>query len=175
MNKMRKTLMEQGIAGFPEEEIRKYEQDYQDILAKGRKENRKTHHKHARSDESVLLNRMEKYSRNHLLFLHNFSVPFENNISERDLRKVKNRQKMAGGFRKESGHKMYCSILTIVETLKRRKMGIIENIRQLFMGAPALYPVVHLKAELLPYRNKWRYNILTNVQSRSNIYFELPQ
>lgn len=139
MNKMRKTLMEQGIAGFPEEEIRKYEQDYQDILAKGRKENRKTHHKHARSNESVLLNRMEKYSRNHLLFLHNFSVPFENNISERDLRKVKNRQKMAGGFRKESGHKMYCSILTIVETLKRRKMGIIENIRQLFMGAPAIF------------------------------------
>lgn len=139
MNKTRKTLMKQGITAFPDEEIRKYEQKYQDILAKGRKENKKTHHKYAKSDESALLNRMEKYSRNHLLFLHDFSVPFENNISERDLRKVKNRQKMAGGFRKESGHKMYCSILTVVETLKRRKMGIIENIRQLFMGAPVIF------------------------------------
>lgn len=46
---------------------------------------------------------------------------------------------MAGAFRKESGHKMYCSILTIVETLKRRKMGIIENIRQIFMGASAIF------------------------------------
>lgn len=63
-----------------------------------------------------------------------FSVPFENNISERDLRKAKNRQKMAGRFRKESGHEMYCSILTIIETLKRRNMGIIENIKHLFMG-----------------------------------------
>ena len=39
MNKMRKPLMEQGITGFPGEEIRKYEQDYQDILAKGKQEN----------------------------------------------------------------------------------------------------------------------------------------
>lgn len=131
--------MEQGITGFSDEAIRKYEQKYQDIIAQGRKENRKTLHRYAKSDESALLNRMEKYSRNHLFFLHDFSVPFENNISERDLRKVKNRQKMAGGFRKESGHKMYCSILTIVETLKRRKMGIIENIKQLFMGAPAIF------------------------------------
>nr|WP_314610715.1 transposase [uncultured Lachnoanaerobaculum sp.] len=88
------------------------------------------------------MRRMRKYSYNHLLFLHDFSIPFDNNISERDLRKAKNRQKMAGGFRKESGHKMYCSIMTIVETLKKRNMGIIENIRKLFTGTPDIfYPV----------------------------------
>ncbi len=76
---------------------------------------------------------------NHLLFLRDFLVPFENNISERDLRKVKNRQKMSGGFRKESGHEMYCSILTIIETLKRRNMGLIENIKMLFTGTPAIF------------------------------------
>ena len=46
---------------------------------------------------------------------------------------------MAGGFRKSSGHEMYCAILTIVETLKRRKMGLIENIRNVFMGTPAIF------------------------------------
>ena len=61
------------------------------------------------------------------------------NISERDLRKAKNRQKMAGGFRKDSGHEMYCSILTIIETLKKRKMGMIENIKRLFQGTPAIF------------------------------------
>ncbi len=77
--------------------------------------------------------------RNHLLILHDFSVPFDDNMSERDLRKAKNRQKMAGVFRKESGHKMYCSIMTIIETLKKRNMGIIENIKKLFMGTPAIF------------------------------------
>ena len=85
------------------------------------------------------MNRMEKYRHNHLLFLYDFSVPFDDNISERDLRKAKNRQKMAGGFRKASGHEMYCDIMSIIQTLKKRKMGIIENIKMLFMGTPAIF------------------------------------
>ena len=48
-------------------------------------------------------------------------------------------QKMAGGFRKDSGHEMYCSILTIIETLKRRKMAMIENIKKIFMGTPTIF------------------------------------
>ena len=71
--------------------------------------------------------------------LHDFSVPFDDNISERDLRKAKNRQKMAGGFRKESGHEMYCSIMSMVETLKKRKMDLIVNIKKIFMGTPAIF------------------------------------
>ena len=66
-------------------------------------------------------------------------MPFDDNMSERDLRKVKNRQKMAGGFRKDSEHEMYCAILTIIETLKRRNMGLIENVKKLFKGAPAIF------------------------------------
>ena len=46
---------------------------------------------------------------------------------------------MAGGFRKDSGHEMYCAILTIIETLKRRNMGLVENAKKLFMGAPAIF------------------------------------
>lgn len=54
-------------------------------------------YKYAKQEEA-LLNRLEKYRENHLLFIKRSEVPFDNNISERDLRKVKNRQKMAGGF-----------------------------------------------------------------------------
>ena len=82
---------------------------------------------------------LEKYRENHLLFIKRSEVPFDNNISERDLRKVKNRQKMAGGFRKKQGKEMYCRILSIVETLKRRKMNLMENIKQIFIGTPAIF------------------------------------
>ena len=139
INKKRKSLLEQGVCSFSAETLTKYETDYFSLLAKGRKENKTTKHKYAKKDEQTLINRMEKYSHNHLLFLHNFSVPFDDNISERDLRKAKNRQKMAGGFRKESGNKMYCSIMTVIETLKKRNMGIIENLKKLFMGTPAIF------------------------------------
>lgn len=139
MNQARKALINQGIKNFPDEELAEYEQKYHAIIQKGRMQNKKTSHSYAKSEEKALLNRLEKYAHNHLLFLYDFTVPFENNISERDLRKAKNRDKMAGGFRKESGNEMYCSILSIIETLKRRNLGIIENIKQLFTGAPAIF------------------------------------
>ncbi len=139
MNKQRKGLMAQGSVAMPAEMATDYEGKYFSILEQGRGENKSTAHKYAKQDEAALLNRMEKYSHNHLLFLHDFSVPFDDNLSERDLRKAKNRQKMAGGFRKASGHEMYCSIMTIIETLKKRNMGMIENIRKLFTGTPAIF------------------------------------
>lgn len=139
MNRERKMLMEREILSFTEEALGRYEQKYTDLLSKGRAENKNTRHKYAKKEEQALLNRMEKYRHNHLLFLYNFSVPFDDNISERDLRKVKNREKMAGGFRKESGNEMYCAILTVIETLKRRKMGLIENLKKLFVGTPAIF------------------------------------
>ena len=139
MNRKRKQAISRGEEAFAEEVIKGYEGRYRELIGKGREENQKTKYKYARKDEKKLLNRMEKYMGNHLLFLHDFEVPFDDNMSERDLRKAKNRQKMAGGFRKDSGHEMYCNILTIIETLKKRKMGTIENIRKLFMGTPAIF------------------------------------
>ena len=139
MNRKRKELQMQDIMSFSKEDLSEYERKYKELIAKGRRENKDTAHQYAKADEKKLLNRMEKYRHNHLLFLHDFSVPFDDNISERDLRKAKNREKMAGGFRKESGNEMYCAILTVIETLKKRNMGIIENLKKLFMGTPAIF------------------------------------
>lgn len=139
MNRKRKEIQSQGIPSLDKGTISGYEKEYEKLIVKGREENRNTPHRYAKKEEKALLNRLEKYRHNHLLFLYDFSVPFDNNMSERDLRKVKNREKMAGGFRKESGSEMYCRILTIIETLKRRKMGMIENLKKLFMGTPAIF------------------------------------
>lgn len=139
INKARKVLIHQGEKEIPVKTISSYEKRYQRLIADGRKKNKATIYKYAKKDENALLNRMEKYSHNHLLFVHDFAVPFDDNMSERDLRKAKNRQKMAGGFRKDSGHEMYCAILSVVETLKRRNMGIVANIKKIFMGTPAIF------------------------------------
>lgn len=139
MNRERKKQKEEGKSCFSEEKRQEYEKRYADCLEKGTEENPSTKHKYAKREEKTLLTRLEKYRENHLLFLKRFEVPFDNNMSERDLRKVKNRQKMAGGFRKEKGQKMYCRILSIIETLKRRKMNLMTHIKQVFIGTPAIF------------------------------------
>ena len=96
MNRKRKELIA-SKGSFSEAQIHEYEKRYADIINEGRQQNTATRPKWTKKEELALLNRMEKYSENHLLFLHRFDVPFDNNMSERDLRKCKNRQKMSGG------------------------------------------------------------------------------
>lgn len=93
---------------FPEDTIAGYECRYVETIAKWRSKNKEITHCYAKQEEKALLNRLEKYSQNHLLFLHNFSVPFDNNISERDLRKAKNREKMTEDFEKKA--EMKCTV-----------------------------------------------------------------
>lgn len=138
-NVERKHQIAQGLGAFAAKERAGFGERYQELIRKGRKQNVETKHSYAKKVEQTLLNRMEKYCQNHLMFRNDFGVPFDNNMSERDLRKAKNRQKMAGGFRKASWNEMYCSILSIIEMLKRRKMAILENIKCLFMGTPAIF------------------------------------
>ena len=141
-NQARKALIAAGKDAFEEEEIQRYENQYKQTLEAGREQNQKTEYEYAKKREAALLNRMEKYSDNHLLFLHRFDVPFDDNMSERDLRKAKNRQKMTGGFRKHSGLEMYCKILTVIETAKRKQAGIIDSIINIFSDSSAVFQAV---------------------------------
>lgn len=138
MNEQRKKRIS-SYNSFTEIEISNLEAEYDRILLKGRSENKKTSGKYAKREEKTLLNRLKKYKENHLLFLHNFQVGFDNNMSERDLRKCKNRQKIAGGFRKQSGNEMYCTIMSVIETCKRKEMQIFESIGKIFNGTPAIF------------------------------------
>ena len=91
MNKARKRRIADGQP-FTKDELTTLESQYTAILRQGQAENEATKPKWAKKDEASLLRRLEKYRDSHLLFLRRFDVPFDNNLSERDLRKVKNRQ-----------------------------------------------------------------------------------
>lgn len=108
------------------------ETQYDTILSLGEEQNSKTIGSVARKEERALLKRLRKYKDNFLLFIKDFRVPFTNNMSERDLRKCKNRQKMSGGFRDSAGCDMYCKIMSVIETWKREGKNILEQIRNAF-------------------------------------------
>ncbi len=130
----KKLSVEIGAKSFSNEEIGKYEQEYDEILVAGFEQNVLTKPKWTQKAERALLRRMEKYKANHLLFLRHFEVGFDNNLSERDLRKCKNRQKMAGGFRTQEGCGMFCDILSVIETAKRRSINVFDAISKIFHG-----------------------------------------
>ncbi len=115
-----------GDTAFTDEQLARYESRYEELIGEGREANQTTKGLKAKKEENALLNRLEKYKANHLLFLHDFKVPFSNNMSEKDLRICKNREKIAGGFRNGDGRQMYCDIISFVETVKRKKKNILR-------------------------------------------------
>ncbi|MCA1568076.1 MAG: transposase [Acidobacteria bacterium] len=88
-----------------------------------------------------LAGRMEAIRADILLFMHDFSVPFDNNGSERDLRMIKVKQKISGCFRTSVGAQEFCRLRSYVATMKKQGRGVMETIKSVFAGTtimPAL-------------------------------------
>lgn len=132
MKGAREKAESEGRKSFSERELAEYYRRYDEILSEGLMENRATKPKWAKREETALLNRLVKYRDNHLLFLKNFNVAFTNNMSERDLRKCKNRQKVSGGFRNMEGCRMFADILSLIETAKKQKYNPYDVILGIF-------------------------------------------
>ena len=132
MNNRKKSLASCHAGGIPQEELDRYSARYDELLKQAKEQNKLTSGSIAKSDELSLIKRLETYKSNHLLFASHPEVPFTNNMSERDLRKCKNRQKVSGGFRKDLGKSVYCTLLSVIETCRRRGISFLNHFRQAF-------------------------------------------
>ena len=61
-----------------------------------------------------------------LRFLTDLEIPFTNNEAERDLRMMKLRQKISGGFRSAKGAENFAILRSVVTTARKQGWNIIE-------------------------------------------------
>lgn len=138
MNNHKKSLAPGQPGRIPQADYDCYSRQYDEILKRAKDQNKLTSGSVAKTEELSLIRRLETYKSNHLMFASHPEVPFTNNMSERDLRKCKNRQKVSGGFRKELGKSVYCTLLSVIETCKRRGISFLEAFRKRLN--PIFYP-----------------------------------
>ena len=81
-----------------------------------------------------LLLRLKNYRDDVLRFLTNPYVPFTNNQAERDLRMMKCKQKISGGFRTTKGAEIFGRIRGFISTARKQGWNVFESIQQIILG-----------------------------------------
>ena len=92
---------------------------------KGRQAKRKGHN---------LILRLKHFKEDTLRFMFKEEVPFTNNQAERDLRMMKVKQKISGGFRTREGAEVFVGIRSFISTLKKQNLNVLESIKQATLG-----------------------------------------
>ncbi len=100
------------------------------------KEPRKQRGRIRRSTPRNLLERLKTHQVPVLRFIHDFTVPFDNNQAERDLRMMKLKQKISGGFRSQDGARCFCRIRGYLATLHKQNRNLLDALLNLFSGNP---------------------------------------
>ena len=127
-----------GAEQFEATEMEEYRKRYDKIIQTGFDVLKTTKSKFYQKEEKKLLNRLKKYRDNHLLFAANFSVPFDNNLSERDLRMLKTKTKVSGCFRSLNGAGIFAGLMSIVKTATKQNISPHLALRAVFDGVFAL-------------------------------------
>jgi transposase len=83
-----------------------------------------------------LLERLDKRRKEALAFMYDFTVPFDINLAERDIRMMKVQQKISGMFRTEDVAKAFCRIRSYISTARKNAIGAMDALTRLFGGTP---------------------------------------
>jgi transposase len=121
-----------------------YEARYQALLAQGIAANpppprtKGTRGPLRGDDVRNLLHRLRDYQALLLRFMHQFIVPFDNNLAEQDLRMMKVQQKISGGFRTKGGAELFCRLRSYLSTMRKQGVHLLTALQHLLLGSPLL-------------------------------------
>ena len=73
-----------------------------------------------------LLIRFKTFEEATLRFLANFEVPFTNNLAEQDLRMMKVKAKISGGFRTPQGAGDFARLRSVISSARKQGLNILK-------------------------------------------------
>lgn len=142
---MRELLINKKIFSFTEEELNEISDTYDTIIKNGYLENERVSLTYIKDkiDELNLIERLDTFKENHLLYAYDFFVAFTNNTSERGLRQVKRKLAVSFMFKNANRMKDYATILSYLETCYRNGITRYEASKRLVQNNP--YTVYEIK------------------------------
>ena len=137
-NKRKKELINKKNFSFTDEELKEISNNYDALIKKGYSENNEVGLTYIKdkNDELNLIERLDIFKENHLLFAYDFSVEFTNNTSERGLRQVKRKLAVSFMFKNANRMKDYAMILSYLETCYRNGISRYEAAKRLVQNNP---------------------------------------
>ena len=132
--KNRKILSKFDKNEFTKEEIEFMEKEYDDILKLAEEENKEIESIYWREKADTLLKRLTNFKESILFYIHDFTIPYDNNFIERALRMIKGKTKVSGGFRSEDGAIRFGNIMSVIKTAKLRCLNPFNCISEIYMG-----------------------------------------
>ena len=112
---------------------------YDDILELGQAEFLRGEKPNYSGDDWKLLRRMREFKTQHLMFLSDRNVPFDNNQAERDLRMIKAKTKISGCFRSTDGDGIFATLKSYTSSLRKNGLNIFDALVSAWDAMPVLF------------------------------------
>jgi transposase len=140
----KRKFLAKGLHSAPQKLVNQYSRQYDQIIGRGLSRNPyqppkiRKQGKPKKGKVLCLIERLRDLKEDVLRFFSDFRVPFSNNIGEKSFRMSKLKMKVVGSFRSADGGSNFCSIFSVIDTVRKNGGNPFKALVALFNNSFSL-------------------------------------